>query len=84
MWPLVALRVREPNLPRPFRVPGGMTGAVLIGVAPTLLLAFSMFHADREEVFGMSALVLGLLLIVAGGVVYALMATVLKRGKPAA
>ncbi len=78
---LVALRVREPNLPRPFRVPGGMTGAVLIGIPPTLLLAFAMFHADREQIFGMSALTLGLLLIVSGGVLYALMAAVMKRGK---
>ncbi|MCL4524695.1 MAG: APC family permease [Acidobacteria bacterium] len=69
---LVVLRVREPNLPRPFRVPGGMPGAVLVGVGPVLLLAFAMFHADREQVFGMNALVLGFLLIVAGMVAYPL------------
>src|SRR6201999_3774711 len=35
---LAVLRVREPQLPRPFRVPGGTVGAVLIGVGPTLLI----------------------------------------------
>lgn len=81
---LIVLRVREPNLPRPFRVPGGMTGAVLVGVAPVILLAFSMIHADREQVFGMNALVLGLLLLVAGVVAYAVKAAVQKGGKLAA
>jgi amino acid transporter len=67
---LIVLRVREPNLPRPFRVPGGMTGAVLVGVGPLVLLTFAMFHADREQVFGMNALVLGLLLMAAGVAAY--------------
>jgi len=29
---LVALRIREPELKRGFRVPGGLTGAILAGV----------------------------------------------------
>src|SRR5581483_11129747 len=39
---LVALRIREPALPRPFRVPGGLAGAVAVGVPPTLLLAVAL------------------------------------------
>src|SRR5260370_32096732 len=35
---LVVLRVREPNLPRAFRVPGGLVGAVVVGVLPMALL----------------------------------------------
>ena len=34
---LVVLRVREPGLRRPYRVPGGIAGATLVGVAPTCL-----------------------------------------------
>ncbi len=34
---LIVLRIREPELKRPFRVPGGMLGAILIGIPPTLL-----------------------------------------------
>jgi amino acid transporter len=39
---LAVLRVREPNLPRPFRVPGGMVVAVLLGVPTSLLFAFGL------------------------------------------
>ena len=38
---LIVLRIREPELKRPFRVPGGMLGAILIGIPPTLLLGFA-------------------------------------------
>jgi amino acid transporter len=63
---LIVLRVREPQLPRPYRVPGGMAGAVLIGLPPTALVVVSMLHAHREQVFGINGLVLGILLILAG------------------
>src|SRR5258708_33124838 len=33
-WALVALRVREPKLARPFRVPGGMAGAGGLNLPP--------------------------------------------------
>lgn len=39
---LVVLRVKEPLLPRPFRVPGGLPGAVLAGLLPTALFAFAL------------------------------------------
>ncbi len=69
---LVVLRLREPNLHRPFRVPGGMFGAVLVGIPPTLLLGYAIVRTDHEQIFGMSALVLGMLLIFAGVVAYGL------------
>ena len=69
---LVVLRIREPNLPRPFKVPGGLFGAVFIGVFPTLLLGFSIFRGDHEEILGMSSLLFGILLILAGFLAYGL------------
>ena len=33
---LAVLRFREPDLPRPFRVPGGLFGAIAIGIPPML------------------------------------------------
>lgn len=36
---LIVLRYREPELPRPFRVPGGKAGTVLLGIGPTLLIS---------------------------------------------
>ena len=69
---LVVLRIREPNLPREFKIPGGLAGVIMVGVCPTLLLAFSVFRGDREQILGMSSVVFGLLLIAAGFVAYAI------------
>ena len=67
---LVALRVKEPGLPRPFRVPGGMSGAVCLGICPMLLLGISVFHSEGERIMGVNALLCGVLLILAGFVAY--------------
>jgi amino acid transporter len=67
---LVALRLREPQLQREFRVPGGLAGAVLAGVFPMLLLTLSVIHSEHEEVLGMNGLIFGALLITAGFAVY--------------
>ena len=67
---LIALRVREPELPRAFRVPGGMFGAIGIGVMPVLLLGFSVIRSESEQVWGMSSFAFGLILIGAGVVAY--------------
>ena len=67
---LVVLRIKEPELRRPFRVPGGLAGAILVGVFPLLLLGFSVVHGQSERVLGMSGLAFGLLLIAAGFVAY--------------
>ena len=67
---LIALRVREPELPRAFRVPGGMFGAIGIGVMPVLLLGFSVIRSESEQVWGMSSFAFGMILIGAGVVAY--------------
>ena len=67
---LVWLRIREPELPRPFRVPGGMFGAVAIGIAPMMMLGFSIFRSQHETVFGMSSFAFGMILMAAGVVAY--------------
>jgi len=69
---LVALRIREPQLQRPFRVPGGLAGAVLLGVFPMLLLSISIARSQREEFLGMNGLVFGALIIVAGFLIFGL------------
>ena len=53
---LVVLRRKEPEMVRPFRVPGGMVGAVLAGVGPTALILFAMYAARGERVMGLPAL----------------------------
>ena len=70
---LLVLRIREPKLQRPFRVPGGMFGAAMVGVFPVLLLGFALVHSEGEQILGMSSLVFALLLIGAGLVAYGIM-----------
>jgi len=77
---LIVLRVREPELARPFRVPGGVFGAVAIGVTPMLLLGFSIFRSEHESILGMSSFAFGLLLIGAGVVAYLLNHAVKPEG----
>jgi len=69
---LPVLRRREPELPRPFRVPGGMAGAVAAGIGPALLIFFSMYAARNEHVWGLNALLFAALVGVSGALVYAL------------
>jgi amino acid transporter len=67
---LICLRIREPGLPRPFRVPGGLPGAIAVGVAPILLLGFSILRSQTEQVLGMSSFVFGMVVIGAGILAY--------------
>jgi len=67
---LVVLRIKEPNLKRGFRVPGGRTGAVLTGVFPLLLLILAVVESNHETVLGMNGLLFGALIMLAGFVVY--------------
>jgi amino acid transporter len=67
---LVVLRIREPELKREFRVPGGLAGAVLVGVFPLLLLGLAVVHGGSETVLGMNGLVFGIVIITAGFAVY--------------
>ncbi|MGA8212393.1 MAG: APC family permease [Candidatus Sulfotelmatobacter sp.] len=69
---LAVLRFREPDLPRPFRVPGGLFGAIAIGIPPMLLLGFSIIRSEHEQVWNMSSFAFGMILIAAGFVAYAI------------
>jgi amino acid transporter len=40
---LVVLRIREPALARPFRVPFGVAGCIALGIGPTVLLVAAFF-----------------------------------------
>ena len=67
---LVVLRVHEPQLPRPFRVPGGLLGAVLVGVPPTALLVLAGLHSGTERMAGISVWLFGTLVMLTGIVAY--------------
>jgi amino acid transporter len=69
---LVVLRIREPRLRRPFRVPGGIFGAVAVGIAPVLLLGFDLVRSQSEQVAGISSFAFGAIIIAGGVLVYVL------------
>lgn len=67
---LVALRIREPGLERPYRVPGGLLGAIGIGVPPLILVGLSVIR-DRSEAVGSSnELIIGCAIITLGIALY--------------
>jgi amino acid transporter len=47
---LIMLRLREPDLPRPFRVPGGLPGAILVGIGPSALLVIALIKNRSEQI----------------------------------
>jgi amino acid transporter len=80
---LVVLRLKEPELARPFKVPGGFWGAVGMGVAPAGLIAFALWAARGERVAGLPALGFAAIVASAGPVVY-LAARMTRKGRLAA
>ncbi|WP_158944719.1 APC family permease [Granulicella sp. S190] len=77
---LVVLRVKEPELARPFKVPGGVWGSVGMGVGPGVLIAFALWAARGERVAGLPALGFAGIVAAAGPVVY-LAARMVRRGR---
>jgi amino acid transporter len=65
-WALVALRVREPELKRPFRVPGGTAGAIALGVPPMALMIAAVVRNRAELVGSTNELAIGIGIIAAG------------------
>ena len=66
----MALRIKEPELKREFRVPGGLPGAITCGIFPLLLLSLAMVESNHETVLGMNGLLFGALIIISGIMLY--------------
>jgi amino acid transporter len=79
---LVVLRLREPALARPFRVPGGIWGAIGVGVGPVVLIGYALWAARSERVAGVPALVFAALVGAAGPVIYGLARWGERRREP--
>ncbi|MGO9643069.1 MAG: APC family permease [Candidatus Acidiferrales bacterium] len=69
-WALVALRIREPELPRPSRVPGGIVGTILIGLPPLALLIAAGVRNRGESIGSTNELTIAGIAVLAGVLVY--------------
>jgi amino acid transporter len=67
---LVALRVREPELERPYRIPGGLAGAVAAGILPLALLVLAAVRNGDESVGPVNGLWVAALVAALGVVAY--------------
>ena len=46
---LIALRLREPNLARPYKVPGGLLGCIVISLGPIPLMVVAFWKALSDD-----------------------------------
>jgi amino acid transporter len=69
-WALIGLRIREPNLARPYRVPGGLIGVIAIGLPPLALMLAAGFRNHSERIGNVNALIVGAIFIAAGPILY--------------
>ncbi len=69
-WALVGLRIREPNLARPYRVPGGIVGTILIGIPPLALMVAAIIRNRSEAIGSTSSLAVALVLVALGPICY--------------
>jgi amino acid transporter len=69
-WALVGLRIREPNLVRPYRVPGGIVGTILIGIPPLALMVAAIIRNRAEAIGSTSSLAVALVLVALGPICY--------------
>ena len=67
---LIVLRVREPQLVKPFKIRGGTVAVVLLALPPTLLIVVAAVVGRHEQVGRLPVLVLGAMLVVAGPLMY--------------
>jgi len=81
---LIVLRVREPNLKREFKVPGGLAGVILTGLFPVALLSLALVKSESEAILGVNGLLFGALTILLGFGVYGATRSLRKTVAPAA
>jgi amino acid transporter len=67
---LIVLRIKAPQMHRPFRISGGLWGASIAAVGPTALIAYALWAARDERVAGIPALAFAAMIGAAGPLVY--------------
>ncbi len=67
---LTLLRIREPDMPRPFRMPGGTVGTVIAALGPVALLVCALLKSRGDKLGGASAFAVATVIALAGVVMY--------------
>ncbi len=84
---LVVLRIREPNLPRPFKA-GNLAFAVSLGIGPAVLICYALFASRGEQISlartSISALLFSVVVGLLGPILYWLTGRPLSRRRLAA
>jgi amino acid transporter len=79
---LIYLRIREPNLPRPFRA-GNLAFAASLGIGPAALIAYALYVSRDEKLIGnTSAILFSLAVGLMGPLLYWTTAHPLARLRP--
>lgn len=77
---LIALRIKEPHMRRPVRVPGGWLGVAIVTILPVFVLGVAVYSTIAEE--GIQALYLSLAAIASGPIVYPFLKRFIKKDQP--
>ena len=67
---LIALRVREPGLARPYRVPGGLAGAIAISLPPLALMILALVRNQSERLGSTNEFIIGCGVVAAGAALF--------------
>jgi amino acid transporter len=67
---LIGLRIREPNLARPYRIPGGILAMIAVSAPPAALLVLSVVRNESEHVGTTNGLMIGIGIILLGVLLY--------------
>jgi amino acid transporter len=77
---LIALRIKEPRMKRPFKIPGGLVGVILITLLPAAVISLAIYSTYQAE--GSSFIVSSLIALASGPVLYFVCKAVFKRAQP--
>jgi amino acid transporter len=72
---LIALRIREPGLARPFKITGGVPALVLLTLGPVFVLVLALIQNSHEFAAGVPVLAFGAIVVLAGVLAYPFTAT---------
>jgi amino acid transporter len=76
---LIVFRIKLPTMRRPFRVPGGLFGVIVITLLPTAVLALAV--VSQIEFEGVNALYLSITALLTGPILYPIARRVFKKDR---